>query len=80
MLDRLIERIWKRLKVKPGWKLEPPHAVCCNCQVEPERATAYNDAGEWYLHWYCDVCGMSPLDDEHMVEWPMRRNFARQPI
>lgn len=73
---KLIELWWRFWKVKPGWRLDPLHDVCCTCGAEAEVPTAYNDAGEWYLSWYCDVCGGTPLDNDHLIEWPMRRNWA----
>ncbi len=68
--------IWKKVKVRGCWELKAPYQWCKNCEVEPLIPVAYNDFGEWYLHWYCDVCGDTPDDREHMIEWPMRRNFA----
>lgn len=67
--------LWRLLKVKRGWKLEPPDNFCPECKDEPILATAYNDAGDWHLNWCCDVCGIG-LGEYTEIEWPMKRNFA----
>jgi hypothetical protein len=71
----MINFLWRLLKVKVGWKLSPPAEFCPDCKDEPIFPTAYNDAGDWYLHWYCDVCGIG-MDEWTPIEWPMKRNFA----
>lgn len=71
----MVRFLWRLLKVKWGWKLEPPAEFCPHCKDESILPTAYNDAGEWYLHWYCDVCGIG-MDEYTAIEWPMKKNFA----
>lgn len=76
VIESIREILWRVIKVRRNWKLDPPYDLCRNCLDEPLVATAYNDAGEWYLHWYCDVCGDTPFDNEHVIRWPMKRNYA----
>ena len=75
-IETLKLQVWRMSKVREEWELEPPYQFCRNCGDEPLLPAAYNDSGEWYLHWYCDVCGDTPDDSEHMIQWPMRRNYA----
>ena len=73
----IAESIWRLFKVKRGWTPGQSPYECPDCEEEEGsmQPAAYDTGDGWWLHWYCDVCGV-PDADTADISWPMRKDWA----